>query len=241
MEKTKKKKSWSTALSRDAWSRWWHGLAMATPHFPQLHHDKEALEYAQAQLRSQGEQLEAYLAPTKLTELDYRLAGLDSRYVLWACGVVALDMSFLYRLALVVLSVTACLWNPFIFCLHLLDICLQNAILLNVLRSVIHNGRQLLFTVGFTACVIYIYTIVAFNFFRSFYRNDDRAMCDDMLSCLVYNLNTGLRSGGGIGDELESAIGTDQELWRIIFDISFFFVVIVILLAIVQVWLWEDS
>ena len=37
-----------------------------------------------------------------------------------------------------------------------------------------------------------------------------------------------------LGDEIEPADGDEYEVWRILFDISFFFFVIVILLAIIQ-------
>ena len=43
-----------------------------------------------------------------------------------------------------------------------------------------------------------------------------------------------MRAGGGIGDEIEPADGDAYEIYRILFDISFFFFVIVILLAIIQ-------
>lgn len=43
----------------------------------------------------------------------------------------------------------------------------------SVLQSVTHNGRQLFFTLTFTACVVYIYTLVAFNFYQSFYVEDE--------------------------------------------------------------------
>ena len=43
-----------------------------------------------------------------------------------------------------------------------------------------------------------------------------------------------MRAGGGIGDELEDPSGDDYEFYRIVFDISFFFSVVVILLAIIQ-------
>ena len=36
------------------------------------------------------------------------------------------------------------------------------------------------------------------------------------------------------GDEIEPADGDAYEVWRILFDITFFFFVIVILLAIIQ-------
>lgn len=44
----------------------------------------------------------------------------------------------------------------------------------------------------------------------------------------------GVRAGGGIGDEIEDPAGHPSEMYRIIFDITFFFFVIVILLAIIQ-------
>lgn len=56
-----------------------------------------------------------------------------------------------------------------------------------------------------------------------------------MASCFVFHLNSGLRAGGGIGDEIESPVGHALERSRVVFDLTFFFFVIVILLAIVQV------
>lgn len=46
----------------------------------------------------------------------------------------------------------------------------------------------------------------------------------------------GLRAGGGIGDEIEAPDGDAHEALRIIFDMTFFFIVIIILLAIIQGW-----
>lgn len=43
-----------------------------------------------------------------------------------------------------------------------------------------------------------------------------------------------MRAGGGIGDEIGEPDGDDYEVYRIMFDITFFFFVIVILLAIIQ-------
>ena len=52
--------------------------------------------------------------------------------------------------------------------------------------------------------------------------------------CFVFHFYAGVRAGGGIGDELESPYGDASEYARMLFDISFFFFVIVILLAIMQ-------
>lgn len=52
--------------------------------------------------------------------------------------------------------------------------------------------------------------------------------------CFIYHFYAGVRAGGGIGDELESPYGDELEYPRMFYDISFFFFVIVILLAIMQ-------
>ncbi|XP_017585040.1 PREDICTED: ryanodine receptor 1 [Corvus brachyrhynchos] len=98
---------------------------------------------------------------------------------------------------------------------------------------------QLVMTVGLLAVVVYLYTVVAFNFFRKFYNKsedeDEPDMkCDDMMTCYLFHMYVGVRAGGGIGDEIEDPAGDDYELYRVVFDITFFFFVIVILLAIIQ-------
>lgn len=55
-----------------------------------------------------------------------------------------------------------------------------------------------------------------------------------LLQCFTYMFYAGVRAGGGIGDELESPYGDEFEYARMLYDISFFFFVIVILLAIMQ-------
>ena len=51
---------------------------------------------------------------------------------------------------------------------------------------------QLMLTVGLLAVVVYLYTVVAFNFFRKFYNKsedeDDPDMkCDDMMTVSILN------------------------------------------------------
>ncbi|OBS73829.1 hypothetical protein A6R68_15633 [Neotoma lepida] len=53
-------------------------------------------------------------------------------------------------------------------------------------------------------------------------------------NCYMFHMYVGVRAGGGIGDEIEDPAGDEYEIYRIIFDITFFFFVIVILLAIIQ-------
>ncbi|XP_046877714.1 ryanodine receptor 3 isoform X6 [Hypomesus transpacificus] len=166
------------------------------------------------------------------------LSSIDTKYHIWKMGVVLTDNSFLYLIWYTVMSILGH-FNNFFFAVHLLDIAMGVKTLRTILSSVTHNGKQLMLTVGLLAVVVYLYTVVAFNFFRKFYNKsedeDDPDMkCNDMMTCYLFHMYVGVRAGGGIGDELVDPAGDPYELWRIIFDITFFFFVIVILLAIIQ-------
>ncbi|XP_039761395.1 ryanodine receptor isoform X13 [Pararge aegeria] len=165
------------------------------------------------------------------------IINIDWRYQVWKAGVTITDNSFLYSLWYFSFSVMGN-FNNFFFAAHLLDVAVGFKTLRTILQSVTHNGKQLVLTVMLLTIIVYIYTVIAFNFFRKFYvqEEDDEVNrnCHDMLTCFVFNLYKGVRAGGGIGDELEPPDGDDSEVYRIIFDISFFFFVIVILLAILQ-------
>ncbi|XP_047184844.1 ryanodine receptor 3 isoform X2 [Scophthalmus maximus] len=166
------------------------------------------------------------------------LSSIDTKYHIWKMGVVLTDNSFLYLIWYATISIFGH-FNNFFFAAHLLDIAMGIKTLRTILSSVTHNGKQLVLTVGLLAVVVYLYTVVAFNFFRKFYNKsedeDEPDMkCDDMMTCYLFHMYVGVRAGGGIGDELEDPAGDPYELYRILFDITFFFFVIVILLAIIQ-------
>ncbi|CAO2579483.1 Ryanodine receptor 3, partial [Lemmus lemmus] len=166
------------------------------------------------------------------------LSSIDMKYHIWKLGVVFTDNSFLYLAWYTTMSVLGH-YNNFFFAAHLLDIAMGFKTLRTILSSVTHNGKQLVLTVGLLAVVVYLYTVVAFNFFRKFYNkseDDDEPdmKCDDMMTCYLFHMYVGVRAGGGIGDEIEDPAGDPYEMYRIVFDITFFFFVIVILLAIIQ-------
>ncbi|XP_077469715.1 ryanodine receptor 2 [Stigmatopora argus] len=166
------------------------------------------------------------------------LSSADVKYHVWKLGVVLTDNSFLYLACYTAVSVLGH-FNNFFFAAHLLDIAMGIKTLRTILSSVTHNGKQLVLTLGLLAVVVYLYTVVAFNFFRKFYDKSDEKdahdmKCDDMLTCYMFHMYVGVRAGGGIGDEIEDPAGDDFEVERIVFDITFFFFVVVILLAIIQ-------
>ncbi|KAJ6667359.1 hypothetical protein lerEdw1_017337 [Lerista edwardsae] len=195
-------------------------------------------------------------SPVEHTELEEAsliswLSSIDAKYHIWKLGVVFTDneqltlsdisrilQSFLYLAWYTTMSILGH-YNNFFFAAHLLDIAMGFKTLRTILSSVTHNGKQLVLTVGLLAVVVYLYTVVAFNFFRKFYNKsedeDEPDMkCDDMMTCYLFHMYVGVRAGGGIGDEIEDPAGDPYEMYRIVFDITFFFFVIVILLAIIQ-------
>uniref|UniRef100_A0A1A8S9R2 Ryanodine receptor 2 (Cardiac) n=1 Tax=Nothobranchius rachovii TaxID=451742 RepID=A0A1A8S9R2_9TELE len=191
--------------------------------------DKAALDFSSANKKRK---------PRKDSSLAAVLNSIDVKYQIWKLGVVFTDNSFLYLAWYMSMSVLGH-YNNFFFAAHLLDIAMGFKTLRTILSSVTHNGKQLVLTVGLLAVVVYLYTVVAFNFFRKFYnKSEDGELpdmkCDDMLTCYMFHMYVGVRAGGGIGDQIEDPAGDEYEIYRIIFDITFFFFVIVILLAIIQ-------
>ncbi|CAJ0957143.1 unnamed protein product, partial [Mesorhabditis belari] len=165
----------------------------------------------------------------------------DYRYTCWLwIGVILTNGQFLYRVGYLLCSAFGVFSSPFFYAFHLIDVVLSFPMLKAILQSVTHNLQQLILTIMMTLVVVYLYTVIAFNFFRKFYVQEgeegeepDRK-CHNMLTCFIYHFYAGVRAGGGIGDELESPYGDDLEYPRMFYDISFFFFVIVILLAIMQ-------
>jgi len=173
----------------------------------------------------------ASILPSFLTEIDWR-------YDVWKWGIIFTDNAFLYIAFYFVFSMLGN-FNYFFFAAHLMDVAVCIKTLGTILQSVTHNGKQLVLTVMLLSIIVYLYTVIAFNFFRKFYVQEEEGeeadyKCHDMLSCYVFHLYVGVRAGGGIGDEINPPDGDPYEVYRILFDITFFFFVIVILLAIIQ-------
>lgn len=119
---------------------------------------------------------------------------LNNLYVchqVWKAGVTITDNSFLYSLWYFSFSILGN-YNYFFFAAHLLDVAVAIASLRTILQSVTHNGKQLLLTVMLLTIIVYLYTVIAFNFFRKFYvqEEDDNVdkKCHDMLTCFVFHI-----------------------------------------------------
>uniref|UniRef100_A0A8C1M1U5 Ryanodine receptor 1a (skeletal) n=1 Tax=Cyprinus carpio TaxID=7962 RepID=A0A8C1M1U5_CYPCA len=219
----------------------WDRLVLNTPSFPSNYWDKFVKRKVLDKYGDiYGRERIAELLGMDLASLDHFLKSqtLQNKVqVKWAQVFLYLQ-TFLYLVWYTVMSLLGH-YNNFFFACHLLDIAMGVKTLRTILSSVTHNGKQLMMTVGLLAVVVYLYTVVAFNFFRKFYNKsedeDEPDMkCDDMMTCYLFHMYVGVRAGGGIGDEIEDPAGDEYELYRVVFDITFFFFVIVILLAIIQ-------
>ena len=100
----------------------------------------------------------------------------------------SLFQPFLYQLWYFVFSILGnC--NYFFFAAHLLDVAVGVAALRIILEAITHNGKQLVLTVMLLTIVVYIYTVIAFNFFRKFYVSEENEeavdqKCHDMLTVI---------------------------------------------------------
>lgn len=120
----------------------------------------------------------------------FSIINIDWRYQVWKSGVTFTDNSFLYSLWYFVFSILGN-FNNFFFAAHLLDVAVGFKTLRTILQSVTHNGKQLVLTVMLLTIIVYIYTVIAFNFFRKFYvQEEDEQIdrkCHDMLTVSFFH------------------------------------------------------
>ncbi|KAF7623367.1 hypothetical protein Mgra_00010293, partial [Meloidogyne graminicola] len=94
----------------------------------------------------------------------------DYRYSCWLwLGVILTNRQFLYRVCYLICSLLGVFISPFFYAFLLIDVVLSFPMLKAILQSVTHNLQQLILTIMMTLVVVYLYTVVAFNFFRKFY------------------------------------------------------------------------
>jgi len=95
------------------------------------------------------------------------------------------------------------------------------------------NYKSILLTALLALVVVYIYSLIGFLFFRSKLVMENKNICENMFMCLVQFVNFGIRSGGGIGDAMTAPNWNEENaIFRITYDATFFFLVIIILMNI---------
>uniref|UniRef100_A0A8C2XFS7 Inositol 1,4,5-trisphosphate receptor n=1 Tax=Cyclopterus lumpus TaxID=8103 RepID=A0A8C2XFS7_CYCLU len=168
------------------------------------------------------------------------------------------DFEFLYHLLYLTICSLGVFVHVFFYSLLLFDLVYREETLLNVIKSVTRNGRSIVLTAVLALILVYLFSIVGYIFFkddfilevdripnitlseeviRQLTINEDSGMeraCDSLLMCIVTVLSHGLRSGGGVGDVLRKP-SKEEPLFaaRVIYDLLFFFMVIIIVLNLI--------
>uniref|UniRef100_A0A672PNW0 Inositol 1,4,5-trisphosphate receptor n=1 Tax=Sinocyclocheilus grahami TaxID=75366 RepID=A0A672PNW0_SINGR len=167
-----------------------------------------------------------------------------------------MDVEFLYHLLYLIICSLGVFVHVFFYSLLLFDLIYREETLLNVIKSVTRNGRSIVLTAVLALILVYLFSIVGYIIFKDDFIltvdripnktlgvgvqstavviEDKERTCDSLLMCIVTVLSHGLRSGGGVGDVLRKP-SKEEPLFaaRVIYDLLFFFMVIIIVLNLI--------
>jgi hypothetical protein len=113
-----------------------------------------------------------------------------------------------------------------------------NKYLRNVLAVLRKRFQQIIQTMILLLILIYMYSLIGFYFFNAEYHDPElqENRCQDLIQCYLTHISYGIRSGGGIGDQLPRHYfgrGNKSELHRMVFDLLWFFFVNLLMLNII--------
>uniref|UniRef100_A0A8C9EX00 Inositol 1,4,5-trisphosphate receptor n=1 Tax=Pavo cristatus TaxID=9049 RepID=A0A8C9EX00_PAVCR len=167
-----------------------------------------------------------------------------------------MDVEFLYHLLYLLICALGLFVHEFFYSLLLFDLVYREETLLNVIKSVTRNGRSIILTAVLALILVYLFSIVGYLFFKDDFilevdklpnetllpeliaeemeEENKEHTCETLLMCIVTVLSHGLRSGGGVGDVLRKP-SKEEPLFaaRVIYDLLFFFMVIIIVLNLI--------
>ena len=144
------------------------------------------------------------------------------------------DATLLWHLIYFFICLTSLL-HPVLSALQLLDIAFTSDTVSRISAVIWHNAQSFVWTITMLLIAVYIYTIVGFYFLQGRFTNDTYGhFCSDTYECFIAVLNLGLRSGGGIAEQLEPVpydpTRKIQYLVHALFDLSFYVIIILMLL-----------
>ena len=171
---------------------------------------------------------------------EYRqFESFENTYAKHWFGSFVMDPRNILHLVQFILSVVGVFRTPY-YSLLLLDIVQRSEILQSVVKAIYLNWKQLMQTMFLLLIIVYLYGMIAFTTFRDSYlyegieegvEPDFNNYCDSLFMCFASTVNTGIRMGGGIGEALKQLLRDDNLYWnRYFFDLTFFVVVIIIML-----------
>ena len=128
--------------------------------------------------------------------------------------------------------------TPIFSAMLIADIAVQSDAIGQVIKAVLTNWRQFLWTLFLLIMFALIYTFIGFYMLQDEFKdNSGHALCQDALGCFLAVINLGLRSGGGIADAIQlqsyNPESPQDYFWRVIFSLAFFITMITILLNLI--------
>ena len=141
---------------------------------------------------------------------------------------VLFNFDLYYQYSYFLISIIA-IYEPVFYPFVLLDMIKQTPELVNVLKSVTLNFRQLVLTLWLGVIIIFLFSIGSFSYYSRYYSTEDGLVCDNLWNCFFSTLNLGIRREGSY-----MQIPEEQDYGsRMLFDLLFFLIIIIILLNII--------
>ncbi|XP_019849736.1 PREDICTED: inositol 1,4,5-trisphosphate receptor type 1-like isoform X1 [Amphimedon queenslandica] len=169
--------------------------------------------------------------------------GTGSHLVTTTCLDVGIfGVKTLYMFVFLLSSILSLGLSGYFYCICLLFIIANNDILKRVLRAVTKNGISLIWVAVLGIIVLFIYAVISFAFLHQYFKiTDDASLyCKSLLECMYSVLRYGLIDNIGLLIPLNATEDGNVESFsaqfhipRLIFDLSFFIIVITIGLNIV--------
>ena len=94
-------------------------------------------------------------------------------------------------MAYITFAALGLVFQGYFFSFHLLHVARDNDLLTRVLQAVTKNGKTLLWVALLTLIIIYIYSLIAYAFYRETYDPNDGLLCSTLFECLLTTLNFG--------------------------------------------------
>ncbi|CAB1315098.1 unnamed protein product, partial [Coregonus sp. 'balchen'] len=142
-----------------------------------------------------------------------------------------LDVEFLYHLMYLIICSLGVFVHVFFYSLLLFDLVYREETLLNVIKSVTRNGRSIVLTAVLALILVYLFSIVGYIFFKDDFILENGASMPNKL------VSDGMcRSESGENNcTTELQVDGTEPLFaaRVIYDLLFFFMVIIIVLNLI--------
>lgn len=143
-----------------------------------------------------------------------------------------------YHIIFVLFSFLGLFFHGYFYAFHLVHIVRDHDMLNRAIESITRNGASLLAVTALAITAVYVFSIVAFLFFRMDYDSEDGKYCDSLLQCFATTLTWGLTHGGGLREVLlpGNSMGHPDDyryIFRIVFDLLFWVTLSIIAMNLV--------